>query len=150
MKGGVVVRDFPLLYEADAAAFLERSRRAASLLAILSTPGKSFDVDGWSRDFADVMNEVDELPLVVGVRYRVKTLGGNLEIAHREYRSEETGEKVTVHLPTMVDPEYVELEGIFRGRQRTPHGTSNIVFDMGGEAALLSDSDVLRLEEMRP
>lgn len=139
----------PLLYEADRAAFLERAGRMQAHLAILTTKGPSFDVQEWARTMASIILEVEELPLVVGVRYRMKTLAGGLGTTHQHYATE-AGEIVGIDVPIVTDPEYIELEGVYLGRRRDPFGSSAIFFDIVGRGtAMLSDPDLLRCEEIR-
>ncbi len=138
-----------LVYEVDGPTYLDRQNRTKAHIALLSTPGTKVDVEEWGRALAALQGEVDPLPLVVGVRYRIRMLGGEPAAVHRHYR-DDAGAVHGIDFPYVAVPEYVELEGIFLERRAGPLETGMILFDVAGRGlAMLADMDVLRLEEIR-
>lgn len=137
----------PMVYVADARAFLERAGRTEKLLAEI-TAG-SFDPVDWSRRMESVILEVDEIPFVVGARYRIRTLGGDVSIRHLHLRDQDTGDELVLDVPTAVDQQYVEIEGTFVGRRAVNRHTTFYLDVAGRGLALMTDSDVLRAEEIR-
>lgn len=137
----------PLRYEVDGATYLERQNRAAAQLAILEGR-EPFDPTEWANGFAAICREVDELPLVIGVRYRIRLLGGIPTNAHHRYQ-DGAGAVHAVDFPVVREPEYLEFEGTYTGRVRTNFGTSSILLDVDDKTAVIADIDVLRLEEIR-
>lgn len=136
----------PFLFEADGPVYLERQNRLSAKMKELEAPD-GLDVMAWAKGVAAIQREVDELPLVIGVRYRVKLLGGKMGVSHRHFVDEHDHE-IAVDIPVVLDPEYVEFEGRFARRDRTAFGTSAILFDVGGgQHAMIGDCDVLRIEE---
>lgn len=144
-----IVRDFPLLFEEDPEVYLDRQNRIKRTLDEL-TSKKGIVVADWTARMKALQEEVPPVPLVVGVRYRVRLLGGELVTKHRHFRGDQ-GEELAVDLPGVDRPEFQEIEGIFRGRQSF-HSMAGaaIILDVGGVAAMFHDADILRLEEMRP
>ena len=139
----------PFRYRVDGAEYLERQNRVKAILAELEQPG-GINVADWTARFGAVTSEVPEIPLVVGVRYRLKMLGGRNVPVHRHFADEEG----TIHgldLPSVPDPEYLELEGVFLGRRPAPAPgqTRPILLEIADRLAMLTDSDVLELEEIR-
>lgn len=137
----------PLVVEVDGAEYLDRQNRIRDWLAKLKDPA-GFDVEEWGRGMAKLQREVEPLPLVLGVRYRVRFLGGPPTTEHLHFEDQD-GRDHPVDLPVIANAEYVEIEGVFRGRRASPFGTSSVFFDVAGQLAMLSDADVLRLEEIR-
>lgn len=135
------------LYEADRDAFLDRVRRTREHLARL-TSGESIDVERWSDEMRALNREVEPLAgLALGVRYRVRTVGGPLRARPLHVKGA-AGEVVGLDLPEVGHYEFVEFEGIYRGRGPAGPWVGLLIFVVAGQYAALADSDVLRCEEV--
>lgn len=139
----------PLRYEVDGEEFLDRMRRTRALNDELQRAGHTIDVQTWAARMKAILREVDQIPLVIGVRYRMVTFGGSLEVRHRHYRGDD-GEVHGLDVPSIADAGMVEVEGVYLGRHPDGPWRGLIALDLGGgQTTAIADTDVLRCEEIR-
>jgi len=138
----------PLLWDADRGAFLDRLRRYHALMDELRRSGVA-DAQEWARRMQALLDEADTPELVVGVRYRVRFMGTEVEMRHAHGTSLETGETIGFDVPVPVDSRYAELEGVYHGRTAAPRPARGLlVFEIApGQGRAMADLDVLRIEE---
>lgn len=141
------------LYQVDGPTYLERQGRARAIVAELN-PGHSIDVAEWTARMVAVLAEVDPLPLVVGSRYRIRALGGSPGHRHLHAHDGE-GRSFAVDVPVIAEPEYLEVDGRYRGRTGASEMAPGVVnpgmllLEMDdGNLASIADVDVLRCEEV--
>lgn len=136
-----------LLYEANELEFLERAGRTQALLAQLNDPN-GFDVAAWRDAMAAVLSEVRLPYLEPAARYRVRILGGALEIDHRHYADEE-GKVHGLDMPT-TKAEYLEFTGVYLGRAPAGPWRGQYLLELtDGSLATFTATDVLRIETIR-
>lgn len=139
-----------VIYEVDGAVYLDRVRRAKTLNDEL-LGGGSVDVVEWSGRMRAVLAEVERIPLVIGVRYRLKVFGGPLVLKHKHVVDADDGSFVKgVDVPDMATMEFVEIEGVYLGRHPDGPWRGLIALDIGGRTTALGDVDVQRVTEIRP
>lgn len=138
----------PLVYEVEGTVFLDRMRRSRAMQDELTAKGVSIDVADWARRMKAILREVDPIPLVIGVRYRMRAFGGPLAFEHRHYQ-DEAGAIHGLDLPSMADAGIIEIEGVYLGRHGPGPFQGLIGLDVGGAATAIADTDVLRCEEIR-
>jgi hypothetical protein len=138
----------PLVYEADPEAFLDRQNRLRAHIGLFAE-SSSLEVVEWTAGLVAIQREVDPLPLVVGVRYRIRLLFVDQSVKHRHAVLED-GAVVGLDVPVLLGGSYQEWEGVFLGRRPMPSGAADLlIFDVAGRAIGLGDVDILRLEEIR-
>lgn len=134
------------IHEVPAAEFLDRQARMRTALAELA-PGNRVDTVALTERIRALLREVAPLRLIPGMRYRFRTLGGRPEVKHLHGVSE-TGAAVDLDVLQVPGPEWLEREGVYRGRAHDGPFRGLLLFEVACEIAALADIDVLRLEEV--
>jgi len=101
---------------------------------------------------AEILDEIEPLPLVVGRRYRIRTLAGKPDAQRVVHACDEAGQLLHVEYPVATHPEWLEMVLTFDRRvyglpgRRSPG--SGLYLTEDGRTALLADIDILELEEV--
>jgi hypothetical protein len=124
----------------DGAEFLDRQKRMRAALQRLD----HFAV-------ADILDEIEPFPLVVGQRYRIRALGGKPDATRVVHAHDDAGHDLHIEYSMATQPEYLELTGTFIRRvygvsgRRSP-GSALYRLD-NGQTALLADADIIEIED---